>query len=213
MTALTGKMQQRRDTAANWSSNNPTLSAGELGWESDTGKLKVGDGATAYNSLVSALATVQTASYTPALTNMAIGTGGTPINTAIYTWIGGAGTGAHGTLDIQGQIRFGSSGQTFPSNPPKIALPTGFIFDDAMPFPGSGSNGGVMLGGVGYWDETGNQGYGGAIGYDSTSTIRLLNYNVGGTNPQFNSVSTSTPFTWAVDDQINYNFTIRAERT
>lgn len=45
------KMQQRRDTAANWTSNNPTLSAGEIGVETDTGKFKVGDGATAWNSI------------------------------------------------------------------------------------------------------------------------------------------------------------------
>lgn len=41
----------RRDTAANWTSANPTLSSGELGAESDTGKLKLGNGSTAWNSL------------------------------------------------------------------------------------------------------------------------------------------------------------------
>ena len=41
----------RRDTAANWTSANPTLAAGELGGETDTGKLKLGNGSTAWNSL------------------------------------------------------------------------------------------------------------------------------------------------------------------
>lgn len=41
----------RRDTDANWTSVNPTLAAGEAGFESDTGKLKIGDGATAWTSL------------------------------------------------------------------------------------------------------------------------------------------------------------------
>lgn len=45
------KIQLRRDTAANWSTNNPTPSAGEPCFETDTGKLKIGDGATAYNDL------------------------------------------------------------------------------------------------------------------------------------------------------------------
>jgi hypothetical protein len=45
------KIQIRRDSAADWTSNNPTLSEGEIGWESDTGKLKIGDGATAWVSL------------------------------------------------------------------------------------------------------------------------------------------------------------------
>jgi hypothetical protein len=38
------KIQIRRDTAANWASNNPILSAGEFGLESDTQKIKVGNG-------------------------------------------------------------------------------------------------------------------------------------------------------------------------
>lgn len=45
------KIQLRRDTAANWTSANPTLSAGELGYETDTDKVKIGDGATAWTTL------------------------------------------------------------------------------------------------------------------------------------------------------------------
>ena len=41
----------RRDTAANWTSANPVLNQGEPGLETDTGKLKVGDGSTAWTSL------------------------------------------------------------------------------------------------------------------------------------------------------------------
>lgn len=47
----TARIQMRRDTAAAWTSANPTLSAGEPGYETDTGKFKVGDGATAWVSL------------------------------------------------------------------------------------------------------------------------------------------------------------------
>jgi hypothetical protein len=42
------RMQQRRGTASQWvssnSGNGPILNAGEIGWESDTNKFKVGDG-------------------------------------------------------------------------------------------------------------------------------------------------------------------------
>ena len=38
------RMQQRRGTAAQWTSADPVLNAGEMGWESDTNKFKVGDG-------------------------------------------------------------------------------------------------------------------------------------------------------------------------
>jgi hypothetical protein len=41
----------RRGTAATWTADNPVLSSGEPGYETDTGKAKVGDGATAWNSL------------------------------------------------------------------------------------------------------------------------------------------------------------------
>lgn len=44
-------IQVRRDTAANWTSANPTLAAGEVGFETDTGKFKIGDGSTAWASL------------------------------------------------------------------------------------------------------------------------------------------------------------------
>jgi hypothetical protein len=50
-TTLLAFQKQRRDTAAGWTSVNPTLLEGELGLETDTGKWKVGDGATAWNSL------------------------------------------------------------------------------------------------------------------------------------------------------------------
>ena len=45
------KIQIKRGTAASWTSVNPTLSEGELGYESDTGKLKVGDGTTTWSGL------------------------------------------------------------------------------------------------------------------------------------------------------------------
>lgn len=44
-------IQARRDTAANWTSTNPTLAAGEVGFETDTGKFKYGNGSTAWTSL------------------------------------------------------------------------------------------------------------------------------------------------------------------
>jgi len=45
------KIQLRRDTAANWNSNNPILAEGEIGVELDTNRMKVGDGSTHWNDL------------------------------------------------------------------------------------------------------------------------------------------------------------------
>lgn len=50
MTALDGLLTFRKGTAAAWTSANPVLASGEPGYETDTGKLKIGDGTTAWNS-------------------------------------------------------------------------------------------------------------------------------------------------------------------
>lgn len=47
----TVRIQTRRGTAAQWTSANPTLAAGEMGVESDTRKIKIGTGSTAWTSL------------------------------------------------------------------------------------------------------------------------------------------------------------------
>ena len=49
--AVITQIQIRRGTAASWTSTNPTLAAGELGLETDTGYIKAGNGTTAWNSL------------------------------------------------------------------------------------------------------------------------------------------------------------------
>lgn len=45
------RIKVRRDSSANWTSTNPILQAGELGFESNTNKLKIGDGLTAWAAL------------------------------------------------------------------------------------------------------------------------------------------------------------------
>ena len=42
------QMQMARDTRANWTLNNPILGTGEIGFETDTGNWKVGDGSTSW---------------------------------------------------------------------------------------------------------------------------------------------------------------------
>lgn len=45
------RFKQRTDTAANWAAKNPVLLQGEIGCESDTDNLKIGDGTKAWNDL------------------------------------------------------------------------------------------------------------------------------------------------------------------
>jgi hypothetical protein len=49
--AVQTQIQTRRGSAATWTSTNPTLAAGEIGFESDTNKFKIGTGSTAWVSL------------------------------------------------------------------------------------------------------------------------------------------------------------------
>jgi hypothetical protein len=45
------QIQLRRDTSANWTSVNPVLAAGEIGFETNTRLMKAGDGTTAWATL------------------------------------------------------------------------------------------------------------------------------------------------------------------
>ena len=45
------QIKLRRDTSANFTSANPVLGIGEPAYETDTKKLKIGDGTTAYTQL------------------------------------------------------------------------------------------------------------------------------------------------------------------
>lgn len=48
---MANRIQYRRDTAANWTTANPVLAAGEPAVETDTKKRKIGDGSTAWTAL------------------------------------------------------------------------------------------------------------------------------------------------------------------
>lgn len=49
---LDTRLVLRNDTAANWTQNNPVLLKGEIGIESDTNQIKIGDGTTTWNDLI-----------------------------------------------------------------------------------------------------------------------------------------------------------------
>jgi hypothetical protein len=76
--SILGQFQFRRDTAANWTSENPILLAGEMGIETDTDKFKIGDGSTAWTGIA----------YT----------GGNEVNTTTDTSITGLLKGAAGKV-------------------------------------------------------------------------------------------------------------------
>ena len=60
---MADRLQLRRDLTAVWTLVNPVLADGEPGYERDTHKMKVGDGATPWNTLPYSGATSSDASY------------------------------------------------------------------------------------------------------------------------------------------------------
>lgn len=48
---MLGRQNERTDTAANWSSSNPVLLNGEVGYDTTNKIFKIGDGSTAWNSI------------------------------------------------------------------------------------------------------------------------------------------------------------------
>jgi peptidoglycan hydrolase CwlO-like protein len=49
---MAARMQQRRGTAAQWTSANPILGSGEIGFETDTNKFKIGNGTSTWTNLL-----------------------------------------------------------------------------------------------------------------------------------------------------------------
>jgi len=132
-------IQLRRDIASNWTSNNPTLALGEPGLETDSSKMKIGDGVTPWNLLP----------Y-----SNGIGTGVTGVQGV--TGLSGAGDqGVTGLEGIQGVTGVGSggSGVTGPQGETGLEGPQG---DQGVTGP-AGTGGGVT-GPAGDQGETGLQG-------------------------------------------------------
>lgn len=48
---MSQRIQVRRGTAAQWTAANPTLAAGEFGLDTDSGRVKIGDGAALWSAL------------------------------------------------------------------------------------------------------------------------------------------------------------------
>lgn len=67
------RITMRRDTAANWTAANPILFAGEIGVETDTLKVKVGDGIRNWGTLPYIDNTPRATSAPPAVGTAAVG--------------------------------------------------------------------------------------------------------------------------------------------
>jgi len=122
-------IQIRRDTAANWTSANPTLAQGELGLETDTLKVKAGDGSTAWTSASYLIDSGGYAAYSDATANFTgnLQKSGSPVVTAAYT----------GDVDITGELIVDSYNETYAavtssSNATTVDCETGNAFSHTL---------------------------------------------------------------------------------
>ena len=90
------QIQIRRGLAASWTSANPTLAAGEFGYETDTGKAKIGNGSSAWNSLSYSLT----------------GSAGTVTSITAGTGLSGGTITASGTIAIDSTVATLTGSQT-----------------------------------------------------------------------------------------------------
>jgi len=119
--AVVTQIQIRRGTASQWTSANPTLAAGEFGYESDTGKFKIGTGSTAWTSL----------SYQGAGTVTSI-TAGTGLSGGTITTSGTIAIDTATTVDISTAQTLTNKTLTTPvissiSNSGTVTIPTGSV--------------------------------------------------------------------------------------
>jgi hypothetical protein len=125
--AVVTQIQIRRGTAAQWTSANPTLASGEFGYESDTGKFKIGNGSTAWNSLsYSASGTVTSITAGTGLSGGAITTSGTIAIDSTVVTLAGSQTLTNKTLTTPVISSISNSGTvTIPTGTVTLATLTG----------------------------------------------------------------------------------------
>lgn len=194
MTTTFERRYERRDTAANWTSTNPILAAGELGFDTTNKVLKIGDGTTAWNSLGAAnsftyapLSAGTFSAYTPAWTSTgtqpAVGNGSI---VGAYSQVGK-------TVNYNIVLTLGSTS----------TVGTGIYFF-SLPVARGGTIG-LGMGWVFAQDSSGGLVFLGMAANDSATTIAVRMVNDAAT-----LLSATTPFVPADTDVFRINGTYQA---
>ena len=151
--------------------------------------------------------TAATGAYTPALTNMAIGTGGSASNSARYAFSGGPLIGDKGPLRIEGMFRFGTTGVTLPgTGVPGIGLPAGFEIADIVSVD-------IECGVWSHYD-VGNWTTKHVLTTATVTRLNLVALEVNTTLSRvtLNGVTSTIPNTWANGDYITWAANLIGER-
>ena len=199
------RIRFRRDTEENWTAFNPVLHAAELAWESDTNKVKIGDGVSQWNDLPYLLAPpdIGASAYDIAVENGYLGTE--------EDWVaslqGEPGeTGSIGATGPPGPV--GPAGPLGPSGGPVGPMgPAGPAGADGTPGGPPGPTGDT--GPMGPMGPQGPPGEDGADGVDGTDGA-IGPAGPAGTGLQARQTETVTTSSLAVDDTDNGLLTMAA---
>jgi len=129
--------------------------------------------------------------YTPTLTGVAIGTGGSATNTAAYRFVAGQ-------VKVRGVITLGSSGSSV-SGTIVVTLPVTAL---ALRHPYQRYDGAAT-----FYDLSAVQNYYSAPTANNASVTDINILSFYGTNGLRAGTGASTPFTWAAGDSISYDLT------
>lgn len=148
---------------------------------------------------------VESASYTPTLTNWSMGTTGAK-NVAGYTYNGQAGAGGKGLLTALGELNLGA-GFTMSASVPAIGLPSGFNFDRT-----GQDNGGVGMFRILDANPASWPGWGVLIPSGSLVAVNLEMWVTSGAYLGTGGVNNTTPITWAQGDAVWWQIASRVVR-
>jgi hypothetical protein len=148
------KIQLKRSTAAAWTAANPTLSSGEIGYETDTAKFKIGNGSTAWTSLGYSNANLGSASL-DALSDVTItsAANGDFLRWNGTSWINDAVNLSTDTVGSYVESLVAGTGVTLSNNSGEASTPTVAIGQDVAPsatptFAGLNINGSIFFEGA-----------------------------------------------------------------
>lgn len=147
---------------------------------------------------------VETGDYVPNLVNFSVGTTGTPINDARYTFVGGPNPGDEGLLSVYGRWQLGTNFTITAT--PAVQLPSGFT----TKVVGSSSN---YYTSSTLMSPTGSGGnFFGMLRYSGSQLLTFMTQNVAGTYNVSAAVSSSVPAAWTAAGFCYYQATLPAVR-
>lgn len=142
------------------------------------------------------------APFAPTLTNITLGTGGTPTNTAKGIFIGGPNSADAGWLGLNGFIQLGTTDEAMGTNP-TIALPSGYTMGT---LPNTTVVGRSLIVDA---DTAANSRWADLLWRSATTFAPIL----GGYTGALGGITSTAPHTWADNDNITWSLWVPVVRT